>query len=191
MFDTNLGDCCELNLESVSLQLQDFENDWQQYNPRKQVARWGLSITSLDGGMGGTPDLDSLYEYNLINGTKYNESHFRTLTPLGEQFRFFAEKVDLGRSHIIKLGSGGYFPYHRDLDRNSFRVIYCIEGCHPTNFVWITENNVFPLQDGRWYVLNTKKVHSVFSFGGCKFAVFNVISSEQSVRHIIRSLMIK
>ncbi|NUN07369.1 MAG: hypothetical protein HUU57_16620 [Bdellovibrio sp.] len=190
MFDADLGDCCELNLESLPLQLQDFENKWKQYNPRKNVARWGLSITSLDGQMTGEPDLDSLREYNRLNGTKYNESDFRTITPLGEQFRSFSEKVDLGRSHIIKLGPGGYFPYHRDLDWNSFRVIYCIEDCQPTNFVWITEDKVLPLQNNKWYVLNTKKVHSTFSFNGCKFAVFNVIKSERSVRHIVRSLAI-
>lgn len=191
MFDSNLGDCCELNLESLPLQLQDFENEWKQYNPRKSIARWGLSITSLDGGMSGNPDLDSLYEFNRLNGTKYNESDFRTITPLGKQFQSFSENVELGRSHIIKLGAGGYFPYHRDLDWGTFRVIYCIEGCHPTNFVWITEDKVLPLQDGYWYVLNTKKVHSVFSFTGCKFAVFNVIKSDKSLRHIIRSLRIK
>lgn len=72
MFDSDIGDCCELNLES--LQLQDFENDWKQYNPRKPIARWGLSLTSLDGGMTGNPDLDSLFEFNRLNGTKYGES---------------------------------------------------------------------------------------------------------------------
>ncbi|MBX3032387.1 MAG: hypothetical protein KF865_00555 [Bdellovibrionaceae bacterium] len=44
--------------------LQAFQGDWKPYNPRKNIARQGLSLTSLDGGLGGIPDLDSLMEYN-------------------------------------------------------------------------------------------------------------------------------
>ena len=36
-----------------------------KYNKRKNIDRWGLSITSLDGGLSGVPDLDSLYFYNI------------------------------------------------------------------------------------------------------------------------------
>ena len=45
--------------------------DYVRYNPRKEIDRWGLSITSLDGGLSGTPDLDSLPNYNKENNTQY------------------------------------------------------------------------------------------------------------------------
>ena len=54
--------------------------DYVRYNPRKDVNRWGLSLTSLDGGTNGIPDLDSLYEYNIDHGTKYTERDFVTPT---------------------------------------------------------------------------------------------------------------
>ena len=34
--------------------------EYVQYNPRKPINRYGLSVTSLDGGCSCIPDLDSL-----------------------------------------------------------------------------------------------------------------------------------
>ena len=59
-----------INIKKLKEQLQDFDADWKQYNPRKPNNRQGLSITSLDGGLSGVPDLDSLFEYNKQNNTK-------------------------------------------------------------------------------------------------------------------------
>ena len=39
-----------------------------RYNPSKDIDRYGLSVTSLDGGLSGYPDLDSLTEYNFKMG---------------------------------------------------------------------------------------------------------------------------
>ena len=50
------------------------------YNPRTKIDREGLSITSLHGDIDGVPDLDSLHQYNIENGTNYEEKDFRTLT---------------------------------------------------------------------------------------------------------------
>ena len=50
-------------------EMEPFKDEWKPYNVRKPNNRWGLSITSLDGGLSGIPDLDSLYEYNKKNGT--------------------------------------------------------------------------------------------------------------------------
>ena len=55
----------------------DFE--WAKYNPRKDVNRWGLSVTSSDGTLNGI-DLDSLYEYNKEHGTDYGEKDFNKAT---------------------------------------------------------------------------------------------------------------
>ncbi len=184
-------DCIQLSLPKLDLNLSEFENQWKTYNPRKNIARWGLSITSLDGEMLGVPDLDSIYEYNNLNQTQFSESNFNVKTKLGQQFSNFIDRVDIGRSHIIKLGSGGFFPFHRDLDQNTFRVIYCIDQCHPNNFVWLQGDQALRLGDSNWYIINTKKAHAVFSFFGCQFAVFNVIQSEKSLRFLMDAFLIK
>ena len=51
------------------------EFTYSQYNPRKDISRYGLSITSLDGKLGGV-DLDSIKEYNKENNTNYDELSF-------------------------------------------------------------------------------------------------------------------
>ncbi|MFZ3229625.1 MAG: cupin domain-containing protein [Pseudobdellovibrio sp.] len=164
---------------------------WVPYNPRKKILRWGASLTSLDGGISGRPDLDSLFEFNKENGTRYSESDFKVPTQYFEPFNFMPQFFDLGRSHIIRLGSGGFFPYHRDFDEDTFRIIYTISGCGENNFVWIQNNQVIKFQDNSWYYVNTKMIHSVFSFFGSEFAVFNVIKSEKSKKSLIHLMSVK
>jgi len=165
---------------------------WHKYNPRKEVARWGSSLTSLDGGTSGIPDLDSLYEYNRLNGTQYREKDFTVKTETYK--KYFSEldaKFNLGRSHLLRLGSGGFFPPHRDLDENTFRLLYTIKGCDQNNFVLILNNQVMPLVDHRWYFLNTKMPHSVFSFFGSELAVFNVMNDKLANDSLLSALHIK
>ena len=165
---------------------------WVKYNPRKDVLRWGSSLTSLDGGTSGVPDLDSLYEYNKENGTSYTEKDFSTKTETYKKyFTFLDEKFDLGRSHLLKLGVGGFFPYHRDFDPNTLRLIYTISGCESHNLVWIVNNQVISLQNRRWYYINTKMIHSVFSFFGSEFVVFNVLNNSKSQQSLIKSMHVK
>ena len=77
----SFGDVIELRLQcNVSKLLDNIKPfDWKQYNPRKQINRYGLSVTSLDGSMNGI-DLDSIAEYNKENNTSYNEASFQTFT---------------------------------------------------------------------------------------------------------------
>ena len=60
------GDVFELRRELWNpdkfVQWTEDNFEYVRYNPRKNVPRYGLSITSLDGGVSGVPDLDSLYE---------------------------------------------------------------------------------------------------------------------------------
>ena len=51
--------------------------EYVKYNPRKDINRYGLSITSLDGGLSGRIDLDSLYEYNKEHNTKITKTTIR------------------------------------------------------------------------------------------------------------------
>lgn len=167
------------------------EVNWVQYNPRKPVARWGASLTSLDGKNSGVPDLDSLKEFNTLNNTNYCEKDFQTKTHLFKYFDFLEPRFDLGRSHLIRLGAGGYFPYHRDFDSETFRLIYTISGCEEQNLVWIQHDRVIKLQNNRWYYINTKMVHSVFSFFGSEFVVFNVINNQKSRTSLIELMSVK
>src|SRR5210317_309022 len=75
---TRYGSKIELDVTTDAKRLMEWIGtfNWVKYNPRKDVNRWGLSVTSLDGGLSGVPDLDSLLEYNKENGTSYTEKDF-------------------------------------------------------------------------------------------------------------------
>src|SRR6056300_1573327 len=78
-----MGDWLEMKsfkAHNLMDELEQFEDKWQPYNRKKPNNRFGLSITSLDGGLSGIPDLDSLLEYNKENGTAYGERDFKTFT---------------------------------------------------------------------------------------------------------------
>ena len=65
------------NVKKLFDEVKDF--NYLQYNPRKDIKRNGLSITSLDGNMDGV-DLDSVKEYNKENNTEYDELSFQAFT---------------------------------------------------------------------------------------------------------------
>ena len=76
------------------------------YNLKKTgYNRYGLSITSQDGGFSGIPDLDSLLGYNQQHGTNFGEQDFRKWTPFFKDCTVLREGMSpfhnfIGRSHV-------------------------------------------------------------------------------------------
>ena len=131
-FMSNLGNWSRLrfkiDLEKLNLELNAFDKSWLPYNTLKpDNRREGLSLTSLDGKMTGWPDLESLLEINKKNGTTYNELDFKYFTSVFQECESIhglcQHFAPLGRTHFLRLNSGGHFPPHRDLDPYSFRII--------------------------------------------------------------------
>lgn len=190
------------------IQLRDFDFDvvkmqqtlatstlWKQYNPRKQNARFGLSVTSLDGGYSGVPDLDSLREYNLLHGTSYLERDFIIRTPICDDLGLndFLDLWgdDLGRSHFLRLDAGGFFPYHRDngltLPPRTARIIVPIVWSK-RGAIWLQEDRIVQLDVGQAYFINTTKEHAVFSFQpNTTLLVLNIEATPSAVRTIAAS----
>ena len=106
---TTYGDQVKLNIyqnPNIILEgLIQFDDNWTKYNPRKNINRWGLSVTNLDGNLGPGPDLDSLYEYNKENNTNISESSFTVPTPVYDIVAHYCDpfKEWLFRPHILKL----------------------------------------------------------------------------------------
>ena len=62
-------------------EIEPFKNDWKKYNPKKEGNnRWGLSVTSLDGGLSGVPDLTSLLDYEKQTGITLHNHDLNTPT---------------------------------------------------------------------------------------------------------------
>ena len=198
---TRYGDVYPLNLQlqssEVMEQLKLYKNDWVQYNPRKDIPRYGLSITSLDGGLSGVPDLDSVKEYNTKHNLNLDESSFKEKTELWPLVEKPLRKFEnyLGRTHFIKMDMLGCFPPHRDqygIEVNSFRLFIPIRSCNPPYTYFIIDEKIYNWEDGRVYFINTCKQHSLFTMSerSATFVVANVIISEDSVNTVLNNLLI-
>lgn len=171
--------------------------DYIKYNPRKDINRYGLSITSLDGGLSGRPDLDSLYEYNKEHNTNYNERDFTKFTPVYEyedlKNCIAPIEKDIFRSHILKLNPGGYFPPHRDfygMNIDSFRIIIPLENMDPPNFTFVIEDKIQQWNMGSLYFVDTAKMHYLFnaSFNPTYMIVFNVNLNKNTINFITQNM---
>ena len=168
--------------------------DWVKYNPRKNINREGLSITSLDGGLSGKPDLDSLYEYYFETGIAHSESDFNTKTPVYPLFSKWLDPFEkyLGRTHVIRLNSGGYFPPHRDnksTSIKSFRLFLPLNYSSSSIF-FLLEDSKMNFENGKMYFIDTAKMHTLFNTDEDPFyfVVANIILSEESVSETVKFL---
>jgi len=183
---TQYGQQIELDITTDPEMLIAWANDfeWQKYNPRKDVNRWGLSVTSLDGGITGVPDLDSLYEYNKENNTAHSEKEFNVPTPvLNKQIHDILKPWNNNyyRTHFLKFGPGGFFPPHRDWNyttgvADSFRLIMPLRNVNPPSFNFVLEDKTLHWDVGRLYFVDTLKMHYLFnsSFTDSYWLIVNV-----------------
>ena len=197
---TRYGLYYKLNL-SVDLnnfidKIKLFENHWVQYNPRKNIKRYGLSLTSLDGGMSGYPDLDSIKEYNELNNLELEEIDFKEKTIAWDLVSSCLDifDPDIGRTHVIKQPFGGMFPPHRDeysREILSYRLFIPIKNCNPPNNYFILDERILHFDYGHVYFIDTCKEHTVFTtVGESMFVVVNMELSEKSVDTVLSNLAV-
>tara|TARA_B100000925_G_C21976170_1_gene460233 strand:- start:95 stop:751 length:657 start_codon:yes stop_codon:yes gene_type:complete len=178
--------------------------EYVRYNPRKNVDRWGLSITSLDGGLSGIPDLDSLTEYNYEQGNFNTENFIKETdinvpTPIYD-YPGIKELCDewqpyLFRTHIIKLNPGGYFPPHRDHTNSnfeSFRLIMPLFNCSYPSVTFISDEKILNWNEGNLYFLDTVKVHYLFNCSPqpSYWLIMNIGTNEETIQKVISSVAI-
>lgn len=201
----SFGDIAELrlgvDLGLFAAEVRQFDDAWKVYNPSKPYNRYGLSITSLDGEMTGVPDLTSISEHNAQHGTTLTEldfnvptDAFRKITSLHRVLNHFQP---LGRTHVIRLDQGGFFPPHRDsLHKRgmpkTYRVLVPLLNTMTNDWVFMYEDRAVRFQRGTAYFINTLKAHSVFSFvNGCMMLVVNVPFTQEGVGKVIDAFAVR
>jgi len=194
------GDFIQLNNSCNSKELLDEIKDfsWFKYNPRKNVERYGLSITSEDGKLTGK-DLDSLYELSKDTGKIYDEDSFTTLTDVYRKSKQIQKLVDpfkpwLCRTHLLNFKKGGYFPPH--IDNRGFhgkqfiRLLVPIKKCNPSFLYFMYEDKLLNFNRGYTYFLNTNKKHAIFSFSDdSTMLVMNLECCKESIEQIQRYML--
>lgn len=176
------------DVEKLKKEISQFE--FCQYNPDKDVPRYGLSVTSLDGEMNGA-DLDTLIDKDLreLDFTVPTEVYYKS-----EEVRKLVDpfKPWLGRTHFLNIKNGGYFPPHRDSkgkNQHAFRVIVPISDFNPPYHYMIHDNKILHLNLGCAYFMNTNIPHCDFSFSDeTLMLVMNVKSCEESHEVILENL---
>lgn len=204
-FVVSYGDIVEMGFPTINtLKYQQMLQDhpgWKQYNTYKDgYNRYGLSVTSLDGGYSGVPDLESLSEYYKETGKMYYDKDFTVRTPLSYEIPEVAELCDffedsLCRSHFLKLDKGGFFPPHRDHDwhlpNDVFRIIVPFGNFSKYHMSWIFDDKVIELREGVTYFMNTTKAHSLFSYvDNCMMLVLNVKADQDTMVKMIRKMRV-
>ena len=205
-FVVSYGDIVELDFPTIHPEnyrsLLEEHPGWKQYNTYKDgYNRYGLSITSLDGGYSGVPDLESLSEYYRDTGKLYYDKDFTVRTPLSYEIPEVSELCDffgdsIGRSHFLRLDKGGFFPPHRDHDwdlpNDVFRIIVPFYNFHRMHMSWIFDGKVIELREGVTYFMNTTKAHSLFSYvDGCTMLVLNVKAEHETMKKLIQKMRIR
>lgn len=187
----NFEDVIELRMPVDGMALNRLEPTWHKYHAEKNIDRYACSITSSDGNDNEGVNFASLYSYNQANGTNFNEMSFKTPTQHARPFSHLLNNFDVGRSHYLKISKAGYFPWHRDADPTSFRIIYTISGCASNNLVWILDDKVLKLEDKRWYYINTTKKHCLFAFDTTMLAVFNLATTQDNYIKLYNHMVIQ
>jgi hypothetical protein len=171
--------------------------DYVRYNPRKNIERYGLSITSLDGGLSGVPDLDSIPQYNRENNTNYHETDFSTFTPVYEYegLKKLIQPIEqyVIRSHVLKISPGGYFPPHRDTTGNifnTFRLLVPLDNMNPPNFNFVVDGVLQNWEPGTVYFVDTAKMHYLFNCNAIPsyMVVINTLLNESTVDYVTNNL---
>ena len=124
-----MSDWIELNpgfkKDKLLEELKPFKNDWKKYNPTKINNRWGLSVTSIDGGLHGVPDLASLRDWELQTGEVVHNHDLNVPTPVWEQCPTLQQILEpwkpwLGRCHFLRMDRGSFFPEHFDINKEDY-----------------------------------------------------------------------
>tara|TARA_B100000003_G_C10860328_1_gene342783 strand:+ start:183 stop:797 length:615 start_codon:yes stop_codon:yes gene_type:complete len=179
------------NSKELLEEIKDFV--WYKYNPRKNVERYGLSVTSEDGKLTGK-DLDSLYEYSKEMGKIYDEDDFTTFTDVYYKSKQVQKLVDpfkpwLCRTHFLNFRKGGYFPPHIDNrgkhGKQFIRLLVPIRKCNPSFLYFMYEDKLLNFNRGYTYFLNTNKKHAIFSFSDdSTMLVMNIKCCQESIDKI-------
>lgn len=201
---------CELQLDAIgpweALNFQidpnkwlndqkDLVDLWRPFQPKEGILNDRDSIL-LYGMHGDTPTSPTgLAQYKKKLGYKPKESAlcFPTeaaslLTCCNEVFNYFGP---LGRSFLIRLNAGGFYPKHRDhllLNRDTFRLIAFL-GDSQDSMEWEVAGQIKQFLPNTVYYVDTRKVHRLSSWNtNSTMVVINVRKNWLNVLKVLSRL---
>jgi hypothetical protein len=201
---------CELQLDAIGpwealnfhLDSNTWLNDqknlvdlWRPFQPKEGILNDRDSIL-LYGMPGDTPTSPAgLAQYKKKLGYKPKESDLcypteaaNLLTCCNEVFNYFSP---LGRSFLIRLNAGGFYPRHRDhllLNRDTFRLIIFL-GDSQDSMEWEVAGQIKQFLSNTVYYVDTRKVHRLASWSpNSTMVVINVRKNWLNVLKVLSRL---
>ena len=160
------------NSKKLLEEIKPFDGDWKRYNPKKPNNRWGLSVTSIDGGLHGVPDLTSLRDWEIQTGQEIHNHDIIVPTPVYKESKELQKILEpwarwLGRCHFLRMDRGSFFPDHFDVNKHNFeyeeiRLVRFVNA-NEYHFKWIYDDKLIKGNSGSLWYFNGNKRHSVFS----------------------------
>jgi hypothetical protein len=172
-----LGDfvplCHLINTTDFKREIKAWDDKWVPYLRTTGVTndREGMMLVGMEGDTVG--DSLSMPEIRKRVGRKLLESEINVPTELYHAMPSLHPLLNafdtLGRTMIVKLNKGGWFPPHRDhpvLSRDCFRIVaFCSENTDHSTFEWEHDYRRRDIQPGRSYYVDTRKVHRTACWG--------------------------
>jgi hypothetical protein len=174
---------------------ENIKDLWRPFQPKEGIMNDRDAIL-LYGAEDDTPSSPAgLAQYKRRFGYIPNESNLcypteaaGLLTCCKEVFDYFGP---LGRSFIIKLNAGGFYPRHRDhisLDRDTFRLIAFL-GDSQDQLEWEVSGQVKQFLPNTVYYVDTRKMHRLSSWQhNSTMVVMNVVKNWNNVLKVLTML---
>jgi hypothetical protein len=171
-----------INLAEFDKEINNYQHWYSPYLERKDIKnnRFGICLSGLEGAR--PSDRASIPDAIKKAGRIVREADFKYPTEALEAFKSLHPITklfpELGRSFIIKLDEGGYFPIHRDakwIFRDTFRIVVFLKNSSSGTFSWELDGKKIQIEEGRTYYMNTRLLHHTFStFSNSTHLILNI-----------------
>ena len=197
----SLGDCepltWKIDVGSFMHEIRQFDNEWVDYLPRtdRVNSRKALALTNMPGLT--HRDNPSHGQACYAAGRYVKEEEFCVPTDVYKACPSLHDLLNtftpLGRTFLVKCGTGGYFVPHRDhpaSPRDSLRIIVFLNNCGTYEYDWIFgADEKIHIEQGRAYYANTKRTHRTVSWVDESIhLIINVPFTSENVAKVIAHL---
>lgn len=181
----------KINLNQFEKEVSLFDNDWQPYLNKSWMVnnREGLVLVGLEGS---SPSENlSIPEARMKTGNQFLlDKDFNYKTEVYHKLKSLHSLLEpfetLGRTFLVKVNAGGWFPPHKDyplITRKSIRIVaFLSKTCDSDSFEWTHSGIKQDIIPGRAYWVDTMKTHRTHSWeDGSIHLIVNVPKTWENV----------
>lgn len=175
---------------------KEIKEYWRPFQPKEGIVNDRESILVYGPENSNPNDPCGLAQMAAKLGYKPSEDSMNFPTIAKNKLSCFNEVFDffspLGRTFLVKLNAGGFYPPHRDhtlLNRPTFRLIIFIGNNSTDTLRWEVEDKLVHFIPNTVYYVDTRKTHRLWSSApGSTMLVMNVVKNWTNVLKVVTKL---